>query len=348
MRNFKKIILFIVVFCISIIFFEGFLRTTEIMLPSYVYDSPELGRTHKPSAFVDLVGAEGFYLGRVNEYGYAGKSYGKEKEKNAIRIALIGDSYIEGYQIFERDQFATYLKQNLSKQLNRKVEVLNFGIGGVDLRGMYLRFEKLAKQFNPDMTLFFVKEEDLVRKDVLPTPEPYLSGDSIAYNKDFLNTSDSKLRRRFAFVRDYSVGNLLKEVFEAYHNGELPNLLLDKLHPAKPPIYEPIRKVYTTENDNYYPINKKIFEILSDKSDKRYHPIIVQVEEFPQYYDSLLIKLGFDIFPLKDEFKKYNELDLTYWKASGKIGHWNHFAQGIIGKYLVKEILSSREIKTGI
>ena len=232
MRSSKKIIkatiVFLFVFCTTIVFFEVFLRTTEIMLPSYVYDNSELGRTHKPSALVSLVGAEGFYMGSINKFGYAGKSYDKEKSKNVFRIALIGDSYIEGFQIFARDNFGTYLEQKLNKTINKKIEVLNFGIGGVDLRGMYLRFEKLAKDYNPDMTLFFIKEEDLVKKDVLPTPNPFRINNSIGFNDDYLNTSDSKLRQRFAFVRAYSVGNLLKEVFEVYHNGSLLNILLDK------------------------------------------------------------------------------------------------------------------------
>jgi hypothetical protein len=87
-------------------------------------------------------------------------------------------------------------------------------------------------------------------------------------------------------------------------------------------------------------INKKILETLSNEQNSIYCPTIVQVDDYPLYYDELLENLKFKIFPLKDELKKYNKLDLTYWKASGKVGHWNHFAQAVIGEYLVKEISS--------
>lgn len=341
----KNTFVFFLTFLITIVFFEIFLRTTEIMLPSYVYDNPELGRTQKPSALVNTVGTEGFYIGRVNKFGYIGKAYNKEKDNDAFRIALIGDSYIEGLQIFERDHFETFLQQKLSKLTNKKVEVLNFGIGGIDLRGMYLRFDKFAKEYNPDLTLFFVKEEDLVRKDILPTPEPYIANDTIAYNEDFLNTPDSRLRQKFAFVRSYSVGNILKEVFEAYHNGLLLNILFDKFYPESPSNEPPLKKVYSIPDDKFYLINKKIFEILTSRQDLKYHPVIVQVEDFPLYYDELLKKLNFRIFPLKDELKKYNEIDLTYWKASGKIGHWNHVAHKVVGKYLVKQISLLKYLK---
>ena len=72
-----------------------------------------------------------------------------------------------------------------------------------------------------------------------------------------------------------------------------------------------------------------------------YHPTIVQVDDYPNYYNELLKRAKFNIIPLNEELKKYDNLDLTYWKASGKVGHWNHFAQSVIGEYLVKEIYSS-------
>ena len=49
-------------------------------------------------------------------------------------------------------------------------------------------------------------------------------------------------------------------------------------------------------------------------------------------------KLNLKTFPLKEELKKFKHRDLTYWKASGKIGHWNQFVHVIVGKYLVKEL----------
>lgn len=288
MHSFNRILkntgLFLLVFFVTIIFFEVFLRTSEIMLPSYVYDNPELGRTHKALALVNLVGAEGFYMGRINKYGYVGKAYSKNKGKNVFRIALIGDSYVEGLQMFERDHFSTYIQRKLSTLLSKKVEVLNFGIGGVDLRGMYLRFEKLAKEYDPDLTLFFVREEDLVKKDVLPTPQPYVLNDTIAFSEAYLNTPDSRLRKRFEFVRAYSVGNLLKEVFEVYHDGFLLNKLLDKFYPKNISVEQPLKRDYAISSDRFYLINKKILETLSGRKNKIYHPVFVQVEDYPPYY----------------------------------------------------------------
>jgi len=325
-------------FLFALIFFEFFLRSTEIMLPSFVYDNKQLGRTHKPDALVNLINAEGFYMGKINQFGYAGIGYPREKSVNEFRIALIGDSYIEGFQLFERNHFKTFLENHLSKILNTKVEVLNFGIGGADLRGMYLRFDKLAKEYNPDITLFFVKEEDLVKKDVLPMPEPYIKNDSIEFSENFLNTADSKIRQEFAFVRDYSVGNLFKEVFEVYHEGLLIRMLFDKLYPVKNLSAQSFNRIYSIDTDKFYEINKKILEILSNKENKNYHPVIVEINQYPEYYNDLIKNLSINVFSLKSELSKYNPTNLTYWKASGKIGHWNQFAHKIVGNYLFNKL----------
>jgi hypothetical protein len=85
------------------------------------------------------------------------------------------------------------------------------------------------------------------------------------------------------------------------------------------------------DNDKFYLLNKKIFQILSDLSNRKYQPIIVQVDEFPEYYNELLSKISLIEIPLKDELEKYNKKDLTYWKASHKVGHWNQFAHKVVG-----------------
>ncbi len=343
MRNSKKIFLsaglFFLTFCAALFFFELFLRSTEIMLPSFVYDNPVLGRTHSPSSKVNLITAEGFYLGGINKFGYVGTAYPKGKPSDVLRIALIGDSYIEGFQLFERDHFKTYMEQEISKKLKTKVEVLNFGIGGADLRGMYLRYDKLAKAYNPDIALFFVKKEDLVKRDILPMPELYLINDSIAFGTNFLEAPDSKLRQKFAFVRNYSIGNLFKEVFEVFYNGLWSAVVFDKFYPAGKTLKKNSTTVDSFRDDKFYSMNKIILESFTNKQNEKYHPIIVKIDDFPEYYENLIKKLNLKVFLLNNELDKYNPKDLTYWKASNKIGHWNQSAHVIVAKFLIEEIV---------
>lgn len=344
MHNFsiktKTVFIFLLSLIISLIFFEFYLRTTEIMLPSFVYDDPFLGRTHKPNALVNLVAAEGFYMGSINQFGYPDKAYPQEKSPNAFRIALIGDSYIEGFQLFQRNHFSNTLESELSSILNKTVEVLNFGTGGADFRGMFLRYSRMAIKYHPDISLIFIKNEDLLEKDAIPMPEPYLINDTINYSSNFLEDSQSKIRKKFAFVREYSLGNLMKEVYEVYYTGRLPKIILDKVYSLFSPVKEQKNNSGKLFTDPFYNLNERILEVIKRENDRGNRIVLVEVEELPHNYKNLIKEFDIPVIKLKDELAKYSIKEIKYWKASGKTGHWNQNAHIIIGKYLVKEILN--------
>jgi hypothetical protein len=308
------------------------------MLPSFVYDDVILGRTHRAGSLVHSINAEGFYLGQINAGGYPGKYYPTTRTANSIRIALIGDSYVEGFQLFERDHFSRLLEAHLSTKSSKKIEVLNFGTGGADLRGMYLRFEKFAIQYNPDIVLFFVKEEDLVKRDAIPMPAAHYSNDSIFYTKNFIDDTESLVRKQFAFVRNYSIGNLIKEVYEVYHNGLLLKVISDGLINKE---IKGLSNKWINKKDEFYDINLAIFTNLSSEKFRRFKPIIVKINSYPSTYDSLLTELKIPIINLQAVLGKYDNNELTYWAASGKYGHWNHYANSIIAKFISKDLLNT-------
>ena len=341
MRNFKKILksnLYIIsTIIVLVLLFEIYFRCTEIILPSFVYDNPELGRTHKASSLVNLVGAEGFYMGKINNFGYPGKEYPPAKEPNTFRIALIGDSYVEGFQLFERHHFARLLEKELNRISDKKIEILNFGTGGADFRGMYLRYTKLAKIFNPDLTLFFLKNEDLLQKDAIPMPEPKITNDTIIYNKLEITNLAHRLRDQFALVRDYSTGNLFKEVFEVIFTGRFPAVFFDKIYFLLN--YNNDRyNNFSIQEDKFYDFNKKIIELLSRGNNIKNNSIIVEVEKLPDNYNYLFNANNIKTFKLFEELNKYSDYELKYWKASGKFGHWNQKAHFIIENFLLNQL----------
>lgn len=336
----KGVLIFVFISLVMILFFEIYFRTTEIILPSYVYDDEILGRTHKAGTLVNLVGAEGFYIGEINRFGYPGKEYPPLRYNNSLRIALIGDSYVEGFQLFERLHFARLMEKELSQELNKPVEVLNFGTGGADFRGMYLRYIKLAKNFNPDITLFFLKQEDLVKKDAIPMPDAVLSKDSVIYKWNYTINSSTNLRMRFAFVRNFSVGNLFKEVFEVLYTGRFNKIVFEKINT----LFDNKDRTDASQKeneDNFYEINKRIIELIK-KEDSKYSKrvIIVEVEDLPSTYISIFRENGIPLIKLNEELKKYSDYELKYWKASGKFGHWNQKTHKIISSYLFNKLSS--------
>ena len=69
---------------------------------------------------------EGFNIGHVNKDGFIGEDIETKKPNGTIRIALLGDSYVQGLHLFNRDHLSTILEDELKALTNKKVEVLKF------------------------------------------------------------------------------------------------------------------------------------------------------------------------------------------------------------------------------
>ena len=320
---------------------EFFLRFTEISLPSFVYDDPQRGRTHKANADIFSILVEGFCMGEVNEFGYMGPAYPKEKMVGTIRIALIGDSYVEGIQVFERQHFRGILERQLSKLLETKVEVLNFGIGGNDFRGYYLNYTERVLKYNPDLILFFVRRGNFIREDTTPGPKIVMRNDSLAVSYAFHESKQEKLRNKFKLVREFSIGNLLKESYEKYYRGNYTETLLGNLYQSdnKQDVDE-LSKNVDIANDKFYDLNYNILqELKGDNASSTEKIIFVETSKLPDYYDELISNLNLPMIHLVDYLAPYDKnRELQYWKGSRKYGHWNHRAHEIIGNYLADKL----------
>jgi hypothetical protein len=314
---------------------EIYLRLTGLSLPSYVYDDKKLGRTHNPNKEIFEVKAEGFCIDRVNKFGYIGSEYPNERKPETIRIALLGSSFVEGVQVFYRNRFSYVFESELSKKLNKKVEVLNFAIGGDDFRGMYLRYNDLVLKYNPDYTFFMVKPSDFSRKKSIPAPELTLHNNSLAINYDFLKSSESATREKFSLLREYGVGNFLKEAYEVYYTGRLTGIILDKLDFIKA---KEERSTIQGDKYSHFEINKRVMdELLKENIHTQNQCIIVDMDGFQEKYQTYIDSMGLSYLDISKPLKKFTEPELMYWKASRKMGHWNNFANKKVGEILSEQ-----------
>ena len=98
----KNILLFFLSFVFTLFLIEVFLQVSEVSSLSVTKNDELLGSSLKPNSNLILFN-EGFYIGKVNKYGYYGPDYPPDKDNNIVRIALIGDSYVESHQLFDRN-----------------------------------------------------------------------------------------------------------------------------------------------------------------------------------------------------------------------------------------------------
>lgn len=84
-------------------------------------------------------------------------------DKQALRILVLGDSFVFGLGVQRSETFQALLEQSLSKRLGRAVEVINAGVPGYGTCHERLVLEELLPKLQPDLVLLcFYAGNDLV------------------------------------------------------------------------------------------------------------------------------------------------------------------------------------------
>jgi len=91
--------------------------------------------------------------------------YSLEKPANTFRIITIGDSHTFGHFVNTKDNYPEQLEDVLNSTLScsstKRFEVINFGERGYDIEYSLYRFNMRAKKYNPDLILWYIKDDDL-------------------------------------------------------------------------------------------------------------------------------------------------------------------------------------------
>jgi hypothetical protein len=302
-----------------------------------------------------MLAAEGFRLGRINKYGYTGTAYPPERNRDALRIALIGDSYVEGHYLPERYYFGKILEGQLSRLIQRDVEVLNFGLAGLNFRRMYINYKEWVTTYKPDITLFFIAPFDLLKKEVHMGPRCRMDNGSLVISYDFNLSRSYKLRSRFEFLRNFSFYSLFQKAYAMYRLGRTGNILLGTMNPFNGGNGDENGdgngdgkgngdaggNPSAVEKDDFFEINRAILKKLRSINDAgKSRNIIVLKTDIPAYYKKLIGEMGLPLIDLDKKLGKMEArgIDPYYWKATNKRGHWNHEAQRMIGNYLAHHL----------
>lgn len=89
-----------------------------------------------------------------NVKGYLGDCVPYSKTPGTIRIVLLGDSFTGAIQVPYRETFASRLGELLSKRYpNKKIEVINLGIGGYGIDQQYSTLVNEGKKYHPDLVI---------------------------------------------------------------------------------------------------------------------------------------------------------------------------------------------------
>lgn len=127
---------------------------------------------------------------RVNSQGFRGPEVEYRRAPNVYRVAVLGDSFVEAFQVSDHDSFTRVAEKKLAScpaLLGRKVEILNFGVRGYGTAQEVLLQERVLERFHPEvLVLGFFAGNDLYNNHPLLNPtNPELSPFYLPQSKSF-------------------------------------------------------------------------------------------------------------------------------------------------------------------
>jgi hypothetical protein len=133
---------------------EATLRIIGFNRPIPMVADPILGSVHRPSLSFRHTD-EGDAIVSTNSFGHRDRGHDLKKPEGVFRIAVLGDSYAEAYQVNHNEAFWAVLEDRLNQcdAFGKKVEVLNFGVHGYGTAQELLMLRHKVWNFDPDFVL---------------------------------------------------------------------------------------------------------------------------------------------------------------------------------------------------
>jgi hypothetical protein len=134
----------------------------EVALRLIGYSYPEFYQLDQSRGYALRPGMEGRYrkegesFVRINSDGLRDREHSKEKPADTIRIAVLGDSYAEAFQVDQEQAFWSVMEKQLQQCgafAHKKIEVINFGVSGYGTAQELITLREKVWQYSPDAVL---------------------------------------------------------------------------------------------------------------------------------------------------------------------------------------------------
>ena len=131
---------------------------------------------------------------RTNDAGWRDMDRATQKPANTLRIAVLGDSFVEGRQVGDEETLTAVAEKALSvcATLNgSKAEVLNFGVSGFGTAQELLALQQYVWPYQPDVVVLAftpgndVRNNSLILEGPAMKPVASVSGSQLAIDMGF-------------------------------------------------------------------------------------------------------------------------------------------------------------------
>lgn len=154
----RKLVLLLIGLTLGGLACEGLLRLAGVSYPQPYAPDPYCGTRLRPG-FEGWWRKEGAAYIRINRNGFRHGERTPAKPPGTWRVAVLGDSFIEAFQVPDEQTFCAQLERRLqscSALADRRVEVLNFGVSGYGTAQELLMLRHYVWQYEPDLVLMAV------------------------------------------------------------------------------------------------------------------------------------------------------------------------------------------------
>ena len=166
---------------VGLLIFELFLRAVGFTYPVFYEPDTSRGYSLRP-------GMQGWYRKEgeayvtINSDGLRDREHTKEKPPGTLRVAVVGDSYAEAFQVAREKAFWSVMERRLQDcpaLRGRRVEVINFGVSGYGTAQELITLREKVWEYSPDVVLLAVTTNN----DVLDNSRALKLADEIPYFK---------------------------------------------------------------------------------------------------------------------------------------------------------------------
>jgi lysophospholipase L1-like esterase len=248
---------------------------------------------------------------KINPYGFADSD--RSAEKTRPRIALIGDSTTEFWEVAE-DYRGQYV---LEEMLDDDFEVLNFGLRGAGTDQSYIRLVEQVIDFAPDIVVYFFCINDFAN-NVFAGDKPYFVMDSDSPNG--IRVQGYPLRWEPA-EEDFWLHQVLEKSFTLRHIKYLVAGIKTHLR-TEVPLDEhfelrPYKRVYDVEDEHRAELLKKLISAMHRFTRERDIEFLLVEGVYKPALDTPLRQQVLDAYGDQFEFEKVTELLSNFSKDAG-------------------------------
>jgi hypothetical protein len=205
----------------TLLLLEVAIRATGWVHLPYLATHEKYGVWFKPGAFYEQ-NVEGYSKGNINKQGLRDYEHPYQKAKNVYRILVIGDSFIEAFQVDLNKSFCKLLERNLNLCSSRHYEVINAGRSGMGTAEEFLWYLDEGVKYKADQVIlsFYTGNDFRDNSPLLSSQfnskmlKPFFifqNDSAFTIDFSFRKSTEYRLRRFVSPVSDNSI--LFSELF---------------------------------------------------------------------------------------------------------------------------------------